>query len=144
MQTKADHDYKQFVHEAEVAVAAVKDPELKRVAFEKILDQLLHSKTGAPNPRVPAGPVKSQKMIAPHKATGKTGPRAYIEELIADEFFRQQKTLAQVKAELANRGHHIPQTSLSGPLQNLCKARQLRRQKSKANGDKPAYFYSNY
>ena len=144
MQTKADHDYKQFVHEAEIAVAAVKDPELKRVAFEKILDRLLHSDSAGSGAHAPATPGRPQKTTTPRKASKKNGPRAYIEELIDGDFFRQQKSLAQVKAELANRGHHIPQSSLSGPLQNLCKDRQLRRQKSKANGDKPAYFYSNY
>jgi hypothetical protein len=34
-------DYAQLVAQAEKAVAAVTDPELKRIAFQKVLDDLL-------------------------------------------------------------------------------------------------------
>ena len=65
-------------------------------------------------------------------------------ELIGEGFFKEQRTLAQVKAELANRGHHVPQTSLSGPLQKLCQGKQLRRQRLKTDGEKTTYGYSNW
>ncbi len=38
---QSSNRYSQLLVEAEQAVAAIKDPELKRVAFEKILDTLL-------------------------------------------------------------------------------------------------------
>jgi len=44
----------------------------------------------------------------------RAGTAAYIEELIDEQFFAKPKTIASVKAELGNRGHHIPLTSLSG------------------------------
>jgi hypothetical protein len=37
----ADQDYAALILQAEKAVAGVKDPDLKRIAFQKILDELL-------------------------------------------------------------------------------------------------------
>lgn len=129
-------DLTRAVAEAENAVASIKDPELRRAAFEKVLEHLL----GAGS--VPAGKGKPQER--PERAKkAKSGPQGYLEELIDDDFFKKPRTLSEVKAELANRGHHIPRTSLSGPLQNLCKHRRLRRQKGIAS-DKGTYGYTNW
>jgi hypothetical protein len=76
-------------------------------------------------------------------AKQKRGPKAYVEELIEEGFFKTPKTLAAVRAELGNRGHHIPITSLSGPMISLCQERQLRRQKAK-DGKKEIYTYSRW
>jgi hypothetical protein len=76
------------------------------------------------------------------RGSARGGPTQYIQELIGDGFFRKPKTISEVKAELGNRGHHIAVTSLSGPLQNLCKAKVLRRQKLKAPGKKQTFAYS--
>jgi hypothetical protein len=143
--------YAKFVAEAEAAVAAMKDPELRRVAFEKILETLLEAGRAA------SGGSKPQST--PLKATpgssgggkrsasqARQGPKSYIEGLIDDGFFKEQRTIAEVKAELANRGHHILLTSLSGPLQKLTQERRLPRQKITANGkgSKTTYGYSNW
>jgi len=146
-----DTNYENLVKQAEEAVAPVKDPELKRIAFGKILDSLLGTTEGRRN-------VSSKSKKARRRASGssepveakktrkrRAGTQAYIEELIDDDFFAKPKTIAAVKAELGNRGHHIPLTSLSGPLQNLCKRKRLRRQKSEAtDGGKKAFAYSNW
>lgn len=72
------------------------------------------------------------------------GTSAYIVELIDEQFFSKPKTISEVKAELGNRGHHIPLTSLSGPLQKLCQKKRLRRQKTDGEGKKKAFAYSNW
>ena len=140
-------DYAQLVAQAESAVAAVKDPELKRVAFQKVLDDLLGSRPAAeaaPKPkRTSSG--RAPKVSPGKKApAAKMGPQAYIEEMKGEGFFKKPKTIAQVKAELGNRGHHIPLTSLSGPLQTLCKRKILRRQKTNSSGKKQTYAYSEW
>lgn len=136
--------------EAEAAVASVKDPELKRVAFDKILTALLEQQSEG-SAKAPASKAKgassskapAQKSTAP--AQGRRGPKAYIESLIEDDFFNQQRTIAEVKAELANLGHHVALTSLSGPLQTLTQERKLRRQKATGdNGAKSTYAYPNW
>lgn len=133
--------YSALVAEAERAVASVADPTLKRAAFEKVLNHLLQA-GGDPSRREKA------KRGAPRSPGGtsaaKGGPKAYAQELVDEGFFRKPKTIAEVRAELGNRGHHIPLTSLSGPLQILCQRRVLRRQRAKAEGKKQIFSYSNW
>jgi hypothetical protein len=138
--------YSDLVAQAEKSVSGVKDPELRRVAFEKILDDLLSKASGED-----AQAVSSKARVAltkpPAEREGKSkqgGPQAYVEELIKDGFFKKTKTISEVKVELSNLGHHIPLTSLSGPLQTLCKKKALRRQKTGGKGDKKTYIYSNW
>ncbi len=137
-------EYQELVKRAEAAVKSVTDPELRRVAFEKILDDLLAGQPAKDKPGPKGAKAKPGKAATPTKNTKKKGPQAYVEELVDEGFFRKQKTIAQVKAELENRGHHIPLTSLSGPLQKLCQRRVLRRQKTKASGKKQTYSYSEW
>src|SRR5438045_54028 len=112
-------NYAELVAQAERAVASVKDPELRRAAFEKILDDLLSSRDQQPKPKPSKPGAKSSPASARKPAKKRTGPQGYVEELVDDGFFKKPKTIAQVKAELENRGHHIPMTGLSGPLQKL-------------------------
>ena len=128
--------YSDLVTQAEQAVSAVKDPELRRVAFEKILDDLLLRASDTSGSKAVSGASQkvgshASKQSKPQPQKSKpSGPQAHIEEMIADAFFAKPKPIAEVKAELQNRGHHIPVTSLSGPLQRLCQKKILRRQKS--------------
>jgi hypothetical protein len=143
--------YANMVAEAEAAVAAMKDPELRRVAFEKILGTLLEG--GQPASSGSKSPSKPRKADTGAIGGGQSpvsqsrrGPKSYVETLIDDGFFKKQRTIAEVKAELANRGHHVALTSLSGPLQKLTQERRLRRQKIAASGKgtKTTYAYSNW
>ena len=143
-------EFAEIVKQAEQAVKGVRDPELRKVAFEKILSALLDkSDFGA------ASMPHKAKRLVPTSSRSKTkaepkvqGPKGYISELIDEEFFSKPKSLPQVKAELENRGHHIAVTSLSGPLQSLCQDRALRRQKTKAPGkggkERQTYTYSEW
>jgi hypothetical protein len=136
------------VAEAEAAVAGVADPELRRVAFEKILDTLLSQSRKGSKTQLRSKTSSDKKKVAKpaRKTASKRGPKARVVELVEEGFFSKQRTIADVKAELANRGYHIPLTSLSGPLQSLTQERKLRRQKSKKGGEsaKGTYAYSNW
>ena len=138
--------YAELVVQAEQATKAIKDPELRRVAFERVLDDLL-SGGGTPTPgetRPPKRGTRSNHHAGKPRVSH--GPKGYVRELIDDGFFKKPKTMAQVKAELGNRGHHIAITSLSGPLQQLCQERALRRQKTASNdgGKKGTFNYSEW
>lgn len=139
--------YAELVAEAEGAVSGVKDAELKRVAFEKILDDLLSDPKEKTNSGIDAAahPPRRRKKSTPGatRVSPRGGPMAYVAEMIDDGFFKKVKTMGEVKAELENRGHHIPFTSLSGPLQKLCQSKKLRRQKMDRGGKK-AFVYSNW
>jgi hypothetical protein len=144
--------YADLVVQAEQAVAAVKDAELRRVAFERVLDDLLSERRGNPaaSPKTktpssrPGSVARRPKPDNAGQASKRSGPQAYVEELAGDGFFKKQRTISEVKAELGNRGHHIALTSLSGPLQKLCQKKTLRRQKVDGSGGKKTFGYSNW
>jgi hypothetical protein len=140
-----DPDFAALARKAEQAVESIKDPELKRVAFEKILDNLLSTSLGGTQNKEKEsqeGAKGKRKKKAKGAARQGRGPKAHIKEMIKEDFFKTPKTIGQVKAELENRGHHIPLTSLSGPLQMLCQDNLLRRTKGKAGG-KQGFVYTN-
>jgi hypothetical protein len=143
--------YAAMAAEAEAAVAAVKDPELRAVAFEKILSTLLEGHISQQGSKVTkrtgtTGTPTATSQERKGETKKPSGPKAYVEALIDEGFFEKQRTIADVKAELANGGRHIAVTSLSGPLQALTRERRLRRQKGTANdsGTKTTYAYSNW
>jgi hypothetical protein len=141
-------DFAEIVKQAEQAVKGVADPELRRVAFDKILNALLEGST------LQTGSRKRTSSTITSTSTGKVkpkkvhGPKGHIRELADEGFFGKPKSIAQVKAELENRGHHIPITSLSAPLQSLCQEKILRRQrtkvKAKSGKDKETFMYSEW
>lgn len=136
--------YAKLVAEAEEAVAGVKDPELRSVAFAKVLDDLLQGTSGKAKPlphRV--GTTKKPSAGAKASKARKRGPKAYVSGLVDDGYFGTPHSIGDVKSELGNRGHHIPLTTLSGPLQSLCQEHRLRRHKKKI-GKKTLYVYSNW
>jgi hypothetical protein len=135
-------DYAELVAQAEKAVSGVKDPELRRIAFQKILDDLLGGSVTAAA-KHGAASKKRSRTGERAKQPARGGPQAYVEELVEEDFFKRPKTIANVKAELENRGHHIPLTSLSGPLQKLCQRKTLRRQRVKS-GKKQTFAYSHW
>jgi len=137
---------KRSIEQAEEAVSAVKDPNLKRSAFEKVLGWLLQGgHAGSPAPDAPrasakvkAAPSKPAKA-KPSRIQG--GPQARVEELIEAGFFKKQRTFADVKKELGTAGFHISKGPLSAVLLRLCQKKVLRRQ---PGTDKAGYVYSNW
>jgi hypothetical protein len=143
MRKRQEPDYATLVAQAERAVGGVTDPDLRRVAFEKILSTLLgHPGEKGTWDESVSSPIRVSE--SPGKLGKKQGPNGRIEDLIQEGFFKAPRTLADVRQELSTRGFHIPRTSLSGPLQRLCRGKRLRRQKLVANGSAKSYAYSNW
>jgi hypothetical protein len=139
-----DPGYKESVAKAESATADITDPALRQIAFGKILDHLLAEPDGS-NSKASKPTSRPARRAAPDPASAKrSGPAAYLEELVDEGFFAQPRTLTEARAELSNRGHHIPSTSLSGPLQALCQRERLRRQRKSIDSGKEAFAYSNW
>jgi hypothetical protein len=124
---------------AENAVADMVDDELKMKAFEVILSHLLAETKGPTSPA-------SKRASAPSKKTEPPSTRTCIGRILLlknEGFFVTQRTIAQVKEELARHGWHYPVTALSGKLQTLVRPprRELRRLKA-ADGKRSVYKYS--
>jgi hypothetical protein len=119
--------------EAEKAVSEMPQGELKIKAFEVMLKHLLTIKGG----------IVSENSKAPPRRAKVVGSR--IERILTlknEDYFREQRTIGEVREELAARGWHYPLTALSGPLQGLVQRRELRRQKM-TQGKKKVWKYSN-
>jgi hypothetical protein len=144
MSVLTKEEYQEKISVAESAVEGVVDPQLRPVAFAKILEQLLSQTTSnasvllAPNPRV------ERRVQKRSSGAVQGGPAGLIDTLVDEQFFQNGKGLRDVQIELQNRGHRIPRTSLSGPLQALCRRRRLRRLKEKTAVGRDVYVYSNW
>ena len=76
-----ESDYAALVVQAEQAVKAVKDPELKRVAFEKILDDLLAEGSSAAPSRSPAKAASKKVAVNPARRKAR-GPSGYLTQML--------------------------------------------------------------
>ena len=74
-------DYSELVAQAEKAVSGVKDPELKRIAFQKVLDDLLAAPSPAPRQRPRARPAAGN-IPKPGKAKARSkGSLSIVKDL---------------------------------------------------------------
>lgn len=80
---------------------------------------------------------KKQDKIRERKLGGPVSISDLIDSLKEEVFFEPPKGLREIRAKLADMGHHYPLTTLSGAMQKQAKARQLRRFKQEGK-----YFYA--
>ena len=128
--------------QAEAAVRDMPDGDLKGRAFQTILTHLLAS--GPPAADRKAIPTKTTAQKDPsvqRKVPSSVGER--LLSVKAEGFFNEQRSLAHIRQELKKNGWHYPVTSLSGPLQHLVRARELRREVGKDKDGRKGWRYSN-
>jgi len=129
---------------AESAVAEMADGPLKVAAFETILRHLLDGGQADDQRGHPTSP-------AVQTTIGRRGPRdapptgtvSRILSLADDDFFKVQRSLAEIQAGLAERGWHYEQNYLSTPLARLVRRKVLRRTQD-LDGSKKVWRYSIY
>lgn len=111
------------VSEAERATSQIADPELRRVAFDRVLEHLLQ--TGLPG--VKKTPEGTKPRGAKEKAAGSSrpGPTAWIRELVEEDFFKEPKTINAIQEVLNERGHILEQSALTAPLAALTQDEKL-------------------
>jgi hypothetical protein len=129
---------------AEKAVAAVKDPRLREIAFGRILDHLLASHNPGSDK---TSSVSTEKYLAKQtsKTTTSTGVTAWLKELVEEGVFAEPKSIRQIIQELSNRSHHLRSTDLTRQMQQLCHEKTLRRRKqAPAGGGKELFHWSNW
>jgi hypothetical protein len=78
-------------------------------------------------PATATRPSSAKSAASPRTKTSRPTLPGLITELIDAKFFAKPKGLGEIRAQLADLGHHYPPTSMSGPLQDLAKQRRLRR-----------------
>ncbi len=80
----------EIISEAEVATSKITDPEIRRVAFDRVLEYLLQNNFPTDSPMKTAH--KEEKVKARKDATAKAGTKTWLEELIEEEFFKTPKS----------------------------------------------------
>ncbi len=146
-----DTNMKEIVAQAEKAVESVKEPSLKKVAFETVLSHLLGASTVAPVK--PQGRQHGAVAAARHNRpqlerapTGrKSGLMSRLQELVDEDFFEKPKPLTDVVSALAERACHVRQTDLTWQMAKLVDDRVLRRKKATVGkGGRSVWAYSNW
>ena len=123
---------------AEEATADIKDPELRKIAFSKILDHLLGGATEVREaPQIPRGPRKPEKPIR-SAPSPQEGPMTWLEDLIREGFFDVPKPSGDILGKLAEQGHHLRLSNITWQLRQLVRQRKLRRQKKQESAGKKA------
>ena len=125
--------------EAEKAIAEMPDGDLKVKAFEVILGHLLGAGSGLAKQSV----VHEEEYEAKPAQKGRAAKSATARVLLLREegFFKSQRSMGEISAELAAHGWHYPLTALSGTLQGLTQRREIRRVRAK-KGNKKVWLYS--
>lgn len=132
----------QIVSEAEKAVSNISDIELKKIAFDRILEHLLQ--IGLPSPEGKPKKVKAATVKLEKKSSAKSGPKNWIEELVDEGFFQTPKASNDIREALDERGHILQSTDLTRPLDRLVKDKVLRRKKMPAEegGKSQVHWYN--
>jgi len=133
---------------AEAAVQDMGDSPLKTAAFATILAQLLQQELPTNTNRTPSltAPA-SRPSVTRKKGAGpkRDGTTARLLNLVDEGFFNEQRSLAEIKNVLAERGWHYQLESLGTPVTRLVRSKHkyLRRTKV-AEGGKKLWKYSKY
>ena len=132
---------------AEQAARNVTDSALREKAFEVVLNRLLVTELGRdiePRATRATGPAESRQSNQANYAFHRE-PKTLSQRILAlqsEAFFREPKSIGNVREGLGARGWHYPVTTISGVLQGLIQKRKLRRERVR-EGQKTPWKYSN-
>ena|SRR5437763_1368082 len=130
---------------AEEAVKDMQEGPLKIAAFQTILNNLLtrpEASTAAASVKRPRAEARGALLEGPATKRAPVSLPERILTLKDEGYFKEQRTLPQVREGLGARGWHYATTALSGAMQSLVRRRELRREKVSLGGKK-AWKYSN-
>jgi hypothetical protein len=125
------------MEQAQALVDAVSDPRTKAAAFAVLFSRFLDAGSS------PARVRRREPVSARGRRSEGATSSGRILGLKEDGFFTEQRALSEVRDQLGARGWHYPLTALSGVMQALVQARELRRAQAKS-GKRQVWKYSNY
>lgn len=136
-------DLTQIILDAEQAASNVADSELKKIAFDRVLERLLQ--TGNLKVREELQRVDSSQTKNGKDNSSKPGPKTWLRELVDDDLFKTPRTNSAIRAALDERGHILEATDLTRPLESLVQEKVLRRKKMPAEeGGKAQVHWVNW
>jgi hypothetical protein len=137
-QDSVETGIERFLVEAERLTRAVVEPELRRVAYDRVLERLLK---GTQFRSARMQPLETSLLPRPERS----GPTTWLVELEEEGFFRQPKSTNDVVGALAEKGHHVEAEDVTWQLRKLVEKKVLRRKKEIPEGaTKPVWLYSTW
>lgn len=121
--------YAEIAARAEKAVQSVEDQDLRRIAFDRILQQMLEG-LGADAPPLshPERKVSTAKRFSTQRSS-KEGPTGWLEGLIKDGFFDEEQGQREILEKLGERGRELQDSQITQQLLSLVRRGLLKRRK---------------
>jgi len=126
-------DNKEILQALEEQVSGIKDPILKKVAFERLLDNFLVTCKGKSKKAKKVQSLKSEeKKKNPTSAKkGRPGPKEILTKLVKDGYFDKPKLVTEIPPFIKHKtGHTYSQGELSITLTRLLRQGLLSRDKN--------------
>jgi hypothetical protein len=128
---------------AEAAVQGLPDGPRKTAAYQTILAHFLGLELGGNRPEADGAlTAKTSAREKGAEARG-SGTTARLLSLVQEGLFRQQRSLAEIRQTLSEKGWHYKLEDLGTPATRLVRRKYLRRTQV-VDGGKTIWKYSNY
>lgn len=135
--------YDELIGRALELVSSITDADLRRVAFDRLLEDLL--RRGGESGRDVRKPGRGSGTLPESPKTSKPGPTSWVLELNEEGYFQEPRSTRDILDALAERGHVLTGSDLTWPLKELANRKILRRQKRAAeSGGSSVWFYSRW
>lgn len=151
MRTESLSRLQEAVKVADAASSSLPNVHKQLIAFEVILTHLVESEQ-TPAPSAARGS-HAEAVVPSAMPAGKPrghdgrrpGPTAWLRELVEEGYFGQERTLSDVVAKFAERGHVLKSKDLTGQIEQLLTQKVLRRQpKASPSGGRDIWYYTNW
>jgi hypothetical protein len=141
--TPTPEQLRRLIETAQAVTEGISDPQLRGIAFGKVLDRLLDGESFGPIAVVGhphSSPTSAPKISAP---AGRVGPNAWIDALVAEGYFSKPRSLGEVTEAVRAQGHNVESKNVTAPLERLLQTKGLRRErKATETAKRGVWMYS--
>ena len=136
-ETTSTQHLKSAVETAQSVTEGLADPQLRSIAFGKVLEHLLIAGTSTPlTVSREHAPVVANRQRNRPRPTVSDGPTAWVDILRTEGFFASPKSLADVTEAVCAQGQKVESKNVTEPLEKLVKSRTLKRERKPTEGQK--------
>jgi hypothetical protein len=149
MTEKEETELASIVQRAYSATQTIAETDLRRVAFDRLLEFLL---TNSELREMTLDAQASREKPAKQRGKPKTNPRrpiegpsSWVESMVDEGFFATPKGIASVVERVSAMGHSVQSKDVTFPLVQLVQRKRLRRERgSDGKTKRPVWIYTNY
>lgn len=133
------------VETAQSVTEGITDPQLRGIAFGKVLDHLLAGSVISRTAQHPSLGKPSPKQRGRAVRVSNEGPTDWVGTLQREGFFSSPKSLGDVTEAVRAQGHNVESKNVTEPLEKLVRLKLLRRERRPSGAQKRGrWMYSIY